>query len=438
MRLPDHLALLDALEPPQLELAGDTRLEGRLFEIGPTLLRAHLPGVTLGELCILPGGGMSEVVGTRDTTALLSPYQEPRDVTCGMMVRPSGTRASVVVGDALLGRVLDALGRPIDGLPALDSRLQREIDVEPAGPLERRPICEMLSVGVRAIDTTLTVGIGQRVGIFAPAGCGKSTLLAMLSSGCEAGVVVLALVGERGREVREFLDNLLSDATRSRTVVVVATSDRPALERIKAAAVATTIAEFFRDRGEHVLLLVDSLTRYARAIREIALATGEPIVGGGYPPSLYARLPRLLERAGPAARGSITAFYTVLMEHETDSLAEEVRSLLDGHIVLSRKLAEANQFPAIDVLASISRVMHQVTASSHAAAAARLRRLLAAWQEIELLVRVGEYQSGEDSDADDAIARRSQIQALLCQPLGSSCSFPESLELLGQTVGLPC
>ncbi|MBC8642785.1 FliI/YscN family ATPase [Caballeronia sp. EK] len=437
-RLPDTRAILAALEPPKLSLNGDVRLEGRLFEIGPTLLRAHLPGVKIGELCTLPNGGLSEVVGLNGTTAMLSPYQEPSNMTCGMMVRPNGTRADVAVGPSLLGRVLDALGRPMDGLPPMQTALRREIDVVPADPMERKTICNVLPVGVRAIDTALTIGAGQRIGIFAPAGCGKSTLLGMLSSGCEADVIVLALVGERGREVREFLENMMNETTRARCVVVVATSDRPALERVKAPAVATTIAEYFRDQGRHVLLLVDSLTRYARAVREIALATGEPIVGGGYPPSLYARLPRLLERAGPAARGNITAFYTVLMEQQIDPLAEEVRSLLDGHIVLSRKLAEANHFPAIDVLASVSRVMLQVTTEQHRRAAARLRQLLAAWHEVELLVRVGEYQHGQDPDADDALARRSQIEALLRQPVDELCAFQKALMLLTETVGLPC
>jgi type III secretion protein N (ATPase) len=304
--------------------------------------------------------------------------------------------------------------------------------------MQRSVIDTALPMGVRAIDAALTVGVGQRLGIFAPAGCGKSTLLGMLAAGSDADVVVLALIGERGREVREFLEHVLSAEARQRSVVVVATSDRPALERLKAAATATAIAEHFRDQGKNVLLLVDSLTRYARAVREIALAAGEPIVAGGYPPSLYARLPRLLERAGPAARGSITAFYTVLMDDKADALAEEVRSLLDGHIVLSRKLAEANHYPAIDLLASVSRVMHQVAAPAHREAAARLRQLLSAWQEIELLVRVGEYRPGQDADADDAMARRPRINQLLRQRVDEQVRLDAMLAELAETVGLPC
>ncbi|MEN6082282.1 FliI/YscN family ATPase [Chromobacterium piscinae] len=438
MRLPDYYAILDAIEPPPPPAGGDFRLEGRLSEVGATLLRAHLPGAGLGELCFLPDGDPAEVVGLDGDEALLSPYREPLGLSCGMLVQPSGRRADIGVGDALRGRVLDALGRPADGLPAPRIETRRDIDAEPPDPMQRQVIDTILPTGVRAIDATLTVGVGQRLGIFAPAGCGKSTLLGMLCAGSEADIVVLALIGERGREVREFLDHVLSAEARAKSVVVVATSDRPALERIKAAATATAIAEHFRDRGQRVLLLVDSLTRYARAVREVALAAGEPIVGGGYPPSLYARLPRLLERAGPASRGSITAFYTVLMEDKADPLAEEVRSLLDGHIVLSRKLAESNHFPAIDVLASVSRVMHQICAHPHRAAAARLRQLLAAWREIELLVRVGEYRPGQDADADDAIARRAPINALLRQAVDERFAFPRTLAELGDAAGMPC
>ncbi|VVE56140.1 FliI/YscN family ATPase [Pandoraea sputorum] len=441
MRLPewcDALDALDALEPPELYAAPPMRLEGRLSEVGATLLRAHLPGVGLGELCTLPDGEPAEVIAVHDHEALLSPYREPLGMTAGQWVEPTGRRADVGVGDALLGRVVDALGRPIDGLPTPQFERRRDIDAEPPDPMQRQVIDTRLAMGVRAIDATLTVGVGQRLGIFAPAGCGKSTLLGMLAAGSDADVVVLGLIGERGREVREFLEHVLSAETRARSVVVVATSDRPALERLKAAATATAIAEHFRDQGKNVLLLIDSLTRYARAVREIALAAGEPIVAGGYPPSLYARLPRLLERAGPAARGSITAFYTVLVDDKADALAEEVRSLLDGHIVLSRKLAEANHYPAIDVLASISRVMHQVAEPEHRAAAARLRQLMAAWREIELLVRVGEYRAGQDADADDAIARRTQIASLLCQRVDEHVDFELTCAALSDTVGLPC
>ncbi|QAU25475.1 FliI/YscN family ATPase [Dyella sp. M7H15-1] len=438
MRLPDYDRILDALEVPTLSITRGVRTIGRLQEVNPTLLRAHLPGVGLGELCELPNQTLAEVVAVVGQEALLSPYREPRGLNIGMLVQPSGRCAEVGVGAELLSRVVDALGRPIDGLPMPPVEQWCGIDADSPNPMERSIIDTALPMGVRAIDSTLTVGEGQRLGIFAPAGCGKSTLLSMLCRGTDADVVVLALIGERGREVREFLEHVLPASARARSVVVVATSDRPALERLKAAATATTIAEYFRDQGKKVLLLVDSLTRYARAVREIALAAGEPMVAGGYPPSLYARLPRLLERAGPAARGSITAFYTVLMEDKSDPLAEEVRSILDGHIVLSRKLAEANHYPAIDVLASISRVMSQVTQAPHRAAAARLRRLLSAWQDIELLVRVGEYREGQDPDVDDAVRRRGQINEFLRQPVEEYCDFTKTLKALQKAVGGPC
>lgn len=438
MKLPDYQQVLETLLPPAFATSSFERLEGRVLSVGATLLRAHLPRVGLGELCTLPDGSPAEVVAVEKEQALLSPYREPLGLASGMLVCPSGEQAKIGVGEALLGRVVDALGHPLDERPRPDIEQWRPLEADPPAPLSRTLIDTPLPMGVRAIDATLTVGIGQRLGIFAPAGCGKSTLLGMLAANSDAEVVVLALIGERGREVREFLEQVMTPALRARSIVVLATSDRPALERLKAAATATTIAEYFRDQGRQVLLLVDSLTRYARAIREIALAAGEPIVGGGYPPSLYARLPRLLERAGPAAQGSITAFYTVLMEDKGDPLAEEVRSLLDGHIVLSRRLAEANHYPAIDVLASISRVMHQVTSRPHQQAAGRLRHLLAAWQEVELLVRVGEYREGQDQDADDAIARRPAITSLLCQRVDEPDVMAKTLTQLSDTVGLPC
>lgn len=438
MRLPESERVLAALAPPVLAAGAGQWCEGRLLALGPTLLRAHLPQAALGQQCALPGGGRAEVVGLDGPVAMLSPFSVPQGLAVGMLVRPTEALADVGVGPALLGRVLDALGQPLDGLAPPRTVERRPLDAAPPAPMTRPPIASALPTGVRAVDAALTVGQGQRVAVLAPAGCGKSTLLGMLCADSDADVVVLALVGERGREVRDFLENTLSPEVRARCVVVVATSDRPALERIKAAACATAIAESFRDRGQKVLLLVDSLTRYARAVREVALAAGEPIVAGGYPPSLFALLPRLLERAGPAAVGSITAFYTVLMEDRHDPLAEEVRSLLDGHFVLSRKLAEAGHFPAIDVLASVSRVMSQVASPAHCAAASRLRRLMTLWQEIELLVRVGEYRVGQDAEADEAQRRRPQIDALLRQARQEHSDFAASVAALGEVVDLPC
>ncbi|WP_392414788.1 FliI/YscN family ATPase [Edwardsiella piscicida] len=438
MRLPDAQKILDRLDCPTLPSVTDVHLEGRLLTVGATLLRAHLPGVGLGEQCTLPDGSPAEVVAIEGDQALLSPYHAPLGLANGMLVTPSGAQARIGVGEALLGRVIDALGQPMDGSAPPQAAQWRSLESPAPDPMQRAPIDTLLPMGVRAIDAALSVGVGQRLGIFSPAGCGKSTLLGMLAAHSQVDVVVLALIGERGREVREFIEQIISPELRARSVVILATSDRPALERIKAADTATVIAEYFRDRGHHVLLLVDSLTRYARAIREIALAAGEPMVSGGYPPSLYARLPRLLERAGPAACGSITAFYTVLVEQKSDPLAEEVRSLLDGHIVLSRRLAEASHYPAIDILASISRVMSQVVTPQHRQAANRLRHLLATWQEIALLVRVGEYRAGQDADADDAMARREAIASLLCQQTDERCPLSATLSALYSAVGQPC
>lgn len=433
MRKLSYDLTLELLECPKFESISD-KIEGRILNVGTTLVRAHLPNVGLGELCTLPNGGLAEVVSIEGNEALLSPYNEPIGLSNSMFVSPQGKSLYIRVGEHLLGRVINALAQPIDGEELSCSNILRDIDGEPPNPMQRSIIDKPISMGVKAIDTMLTVGRGQRLGIFAPAGCGKSTLLGMLATNSEAEIIILALIGERGREVREFLENILTPELRARSIIIVATSDRPALERVKAAATATTIAEYFRDQGIHVLLLVDSLTRYARAIREIALASGEPIVGGGYPPSLYARLPRLLERAGPSMHGSITAFYTILMEDHGDPLAEEVRSLLDGHIVLSRRLAEVNHYPAIDILSSISRVMNQITSDSHKKEANRLRKLLSSWQEIELLLRVGEYQKGNNFDADDAIERKSKIECFLQQGTSENYTFEQSLKYLHDTL----
>jgi len=446
MRMPDEALVAAHVEArfgrPSAELAPIERY-GRLVEVGPTLLKASLPGVGLGEVCMIESDAAgaapmrSEVVGIEREFALLSPFEEPLGTRCGQLVRPLGREHRVQVGEHLIGQVVDGLGEPLTGgMP--DPRIGewRGIDGDVPDPLKRRIIDTPLPLGVRAIDGMLTCGRGQRVGIFAAAGGGKSTLLGMMCDGSLADVVVLALVGERGREVREFLEHTLSPEARARSVVVVATSDRPALERLKAVYTATSIAEYFRDQGLDVLLMVDSLTRFARAGREIGLAAGEPPAAGSFPPSVFARLPRLLERAGCAERGSITGIYTVLVEGDNmnEPIADEVRSILDGHIVLSRKLGEANHFPAIDVGASVSRVMNQITAVEHRRHAGRLRKLLAQYKEIELLVRVGEYKRGQDSEADDALDRRAALNGFLCQARDEKMTFEETLALLEHTV----
>ncbi|MGK4443685.1 EscN/YscN/HrcN family type III secretion system ATPase [Yersinia enterocolitica] len=426
MRLPDCSTLSDKLNR-QLRLSSSVpeaaEYRGPILDVGPTLIRAHLSGVALGELCQIESSNMlAEVVAIEQETALLSPFAASVGLRSGQWVRPLRHTHRVRTGSDLLGRIVDGLGAPIDGGPPLSGHW-RELDSLPPDPLTRQPIQRILTTGIRALDGILSCGEGQRVGIFAAAGVGKSTLLSMLCEGSNADVMVLALIGERGREVQEFLDQVLTPQARARTVVVVATSDRPALERLKGLYTATTIAEYFRECGLKVLLMADSLTRYARAAREIGLAAGELPAAGSFPPSVFAALPRLLERAGNSDRGSITAFYTVLVEGDNmnEPVADEVRSLLDGHIVLSRKLAGAGHYPAIDIAASVSRIMPQIVTDEHLALAQKLRRMQACYQEIELLVRVGEYQAGHDSQADEALQRYPAICAFLQQETRLSC-----------------
>lgn len=411
-------------------------MTGQVLHISSTLLKVRLPGVFMGELCqILPCGTLAEVVGLEGDDALLSPFASTVGLFCGQKVRPLRRRQQVPVGDALLGRVVDGLGQMLDGSDAWKGPW-RDFDAPPPGALVREMIDSPLFTGVRAIDGLLTCGDGQRIGIFAAAGVGKSTLLSMLCHGADCDIIVLALIGERGREVREFLEHSLNEETRRRCVVVVATSDRPPLERMRALFVATTIAESFRDRGKRVLLLADSLTRYARAAREIAVEAGERVVSGSYPPSVFAALPRLLERTGKGRCGNITAFYTVLVEGDdmNEPLADEVRSLLDGHIVLARQLAEAAHFPAIDVLASVSRIMPNVASPMHLALANNVRRLLSVYRDVELLVRVGEYQQGEDPLADLAVKKHAAINAFLQQQESEPCHHDVLLQRLGTLI----
>lgn len=403
--------------------------EGRVVQAAGTMIRATGVQARIGQTCrvfdpTLEGGLggdtaglLAEVVGFHGAEAILAPLGPLQGLPAGAAVAVCAEEARLPCGEGLLGRVIDAFARPLDGRGALDGSRQVPLHREAPPALARRLVQAPLATGVRAIDGLLTVGEGQRVGIFAMAGGGKSTLLGMLARQAQADVNVIALIGERGREVREFIEDSLGEAGLARSVVVVSTSDRPALERVRAAYAATAIAEGWREQGARVLLLMDSVTRFARGLREVGLAAQEPAVRRGFPPSVFAELPRLFERAGNDARGSITAFYTVLAEDEdgSDPVAEEVRSILDGHIVLSRKLAEAQHYPAIDVLASASRVFTRVASPGHQAAAARTRALMARHAEVEFLLRVGEYQAGSDPLADQAIERLPQIRALLTQ-----------------------
>ncbi|EAM8777105.1 FliI/YscN family ATPase [Salmonella enterica] len=436
MRKPDIGKLITSINATQMQgklHAPRVIPVGYLTEVNTTVLKAYLPWAHLGELCYIGAQRLlAEVVSLQDGYACLSLFDIAVGLRCGTSVVASGAEYQIAVGDFLLGKTLDGLGRLPNSSDIPYGVEYRPLESAPPDPMERALIEEILPVGVRAIDATLTCGRGQRLGIFAAAGGGKSTLLSMFCDGVEADVIVLALVGERGREVREFLEYTLSDYARSRCVTVVATSERAALERLKASFVATTIAEYFRDQGKNVVLMIDSLTRYARAAREVGLSSGEPPVASGFPPSVFATLPRLLERAGNGKVGSITAFYTVLVEGDNmnEPIADEVRSILDGHIVLSRKLAEANHYPAIDVSASVSRVMRQIVTSEHMRLAGHLRTLIALYREIELLVRVGEYREGQDPDADKALRCWPVIQQFLQQAAGNPQSLSETLELL--------
>ena len=413
--------------------------KGRVRRVLGVIVHASVPDVRIGEICELrnPRSGRSlsaEVVGFLENEAVLTPIGELAGISMKTEVIPTGEELTVPVGPELLGRVISPLGEPLDGLawPTGTAMQRRTVHADPPPPMQRDLIAHPLQLGVRAIDGLLTVARGQRIGIFGEPGVGKSTLLASIVRGTEADVVVLGLIGERGREVHEFIERQLGSAGRAKSVAVVSTSDRPASERVKAAHTATSIAEYFRDQGRHVLLLMDSVTRFARAQREIGLAAGEPPTRRGFPPSLFAALPRLLERSGPGRGGSITALYTVLVEGDgtLDPIAEEVQAILDGHIVLSPELAQRNHFPAVDVLRSRSRLMDTVAAAAHRTAAARIRELIARYTDIEILVRVGEYKTGTDRKSDEALAKIDRINAFLRQPFEAPAPMSTTIQEL--------
>lgn len=426
-----------------VEDAQPIEVKGRVIQVVGTIIKASVPGVKVGEVCILRNPWenfevQAEVVGFTREAALLTALGAMTGISAQTEVIPTRRVHMVPVGDSLLGRVVDGLGRPIDADRKGPIRPEAYYPVfaDPPGPLERRIISRPISLGIRAIDGMLTCGEGQRMGIFAAAGGGKSTLLASIIRNTEAEVSVLALIGERGREVREFIEKDLGEEGLRRAVVVCATSDRSSMERLKAAYVATSIAEFFRDKGKKVLLMMDSVTRFGRAQREIGLAAGEPPTRRGFPPSVFSELPKLMERAGNSAKGSITALYTVLVEGDdmTEPIADETRSILDGHIILSRKLAQVNHYPAIDILASISRCQSAIVPKDHKEAAAKLREILAKYQEVELLLRIGEYQKGADRATDEAIAKIDKVNAFLCQGLAERPQYDETIRRLKETV----
>lgn len=435
--------MADLLPPTLLErtIQATTSIitKGKVLQVTGSMIKAFVPGVKVGELCTLFNPGdktntLAEVVGFAQEAALLTPLGEVNGISSSTQVIPSGRTHSVPVGPGLLGRVLDGLGNVSDA----DTKgpfvpdTYYPVYADPPPPMSRNPISKPISLGVRALDGLLTCGEGQRLGIFAAAGGGKSTLLAQIIRNTEAEITILALIGERGREVREFVERDLGEEGIKHSVLVIATSDRSSTERLKAAYVATSVAEYFRDQGRKVLLLMDSVTRFGRAQREIGLAAGEPPTRRGFPPSVFSTLPKLMERAGQSAKGSITALYTVLVEGDdmTEPIADETRSILDGHIILSRKLASANHYPAIDVLASISRVMNAIVDKGHKEAAGKFRSMMAKYQEVELLLRIGEYKKGNDPAVDEAIAKMPQINGFLQQGLSEKDTFQETVDKL--------
>ena len=414
----------------RLEGLSPARSYGRITRLVGLEVEARGLAGAIGDMVWLTGRDgrvPAEVVAVREDTLVVMPYGQLDGLSPEAPVEAAGSRFQLQAGPGLVGRVVDGLGRPIDGLGPVGGEWV-DLDSPVPHPMRRRRIETQLPLGVRACDTMLTCGRGQRVGIFAGSGVGKSTLLGMMARGTAADVIVVGLVGERGREVREFLEDDLGPAGRERACVVVATSDEPPLVRLRAAFTATRIAEYFRDQGADVLLLVDSLTRFAMAQREVGLAAGEPPATRGYPPSVFAMMPRLLERAGPGETGTITGLYTVLVEGDdlSEPVTDHARSILDGHIVLSRRLAAAGHYPTIDVLESVSRLMGKICPPDQRELAGRLRRLMAAWVEAKDLVEIGAYVPGTNPDVDEALAKKDAIERFLCQNVGEVADAAES------------
>lgn len=396
------------------------------------------PICNVGDLCYIvsqqgnEGGVYAEVVGFRDKHLLLMPLGDTAGIGVGSIVKATGKPLQVGVGEELLGKVVDWQGQPLDPNDSILCSEYVDISNQPPNPLTRKRIDEVMPLGVKAIDGMLTIGKGQRIGVFAGSGVGKSTLMGMIARNAHSDINVIGLIGERGREVREFLEKDLKEEGLKRSIVVVATSDQPALIRLKAAQTATAIAEYFRDQGKYVLLLMDSLTRFAMAQREVGLAIGEPPVTRGYTPSVFSVMPKLLERAGNSETGSITGIYTVLVDGDdmNEPVTDTVRGILDGHVVLSRKLANRNHFPAIDVLQSISRVMSDIVSDVHKKAASQVKKNLAIYQESEDLINIGAYVKGSSEDIDEAIEKNPKITAFLRQQVDEKFEFEDVLTLL--------
>ncbi len=419
------------------KIANETfyKKKGRVENVVGLTIESAGPEATLGDLCrIYPADEsyspiMAEVVGFKERKTLLMPCDKTDGIGLGCIVENTGEPLSVPVSNELLGKVLDGLGR-INGeyMPGTPY----SVEAQPPDAMSRKIIDEVLPLGVKAIDGLMTVGKGQRIGIFAGSGVGKSTLMGMFARNTKADINVIALIGERGREVREFIERDLGEEGMKRSVVVVATSDKAALERNKAAKTATAIAEYFRDQGKDVLLMMDSLTRFSMAQREIGLASGEPPVSRGYPPSVYSEMPKLLERAGCAAVGSITGLYTVLVDGDdmNEPITDTARSILDGHIMLNRKLAHQNHYPAIDVLQSISRCMSQIVDKEHKGLAGKLKNVLATYNEAEDLINIGAYKSGSNPKIDHAIAKIDAVNEFLMQDVNDKFDYEQAVDML--------
>lgn len=409
---------------------------GKVVKVVGLTVESVGPTCKLNDLCIILSKDgthqvMAEVVGFRDNRVLLMPFESVDGIGLGAIVENTKEPLKVPVGPELLGRSLDGLGRPMDG-KELNLKETYPIDASPPDALKRKMISEVLPLGVKAVDGMITVGKGQRIGIFAGSGVGKSTLMGMFARNTKADINVIALIGERGREVREFIERDLGEEGLKRSVLVIATSDKPALIRNKAAKTATAIAEYFRDQGKDVLLMMDNMTRFCMAQREIGLASGEPPVTRGYPPSVYSELPKVLERAGNSEKGSITGLYAVLVDGDdfNEPISDTARGILDGHIILSRKLGHKNHYPAIDVLQSISRCMSGIATKEHKAAAGKIKNILATYNEAEDLINIGAYKAGSNPEIDFAISKIRSVNEFLMQDVDTKFAFDEEIELM--------
>ncbi|MCX8045370.1 flagellar protein export ATPase FliI [Anoxybacillus gonensis] len=426
----------------EIELLDPYKRFGKVTRVIGLMIEAKGPESSIGDVCYIHIGHkkkkkiQAEVVGFRDEYVLLMPYAAVQDIAPGCIVEATGAPLEIKVGSALVGRVIDALGAPLDHQPLPKGLTAVPIDRQPPSPMTRPPIAEPIEVGVKMIDSLLTVGKGQRVGIFAGSGVGKSTLMGMIARNTNADLNIIALIGERGREVREFIERDLGPEGLKRSIVIVATSDQPALMRIKGAYTATAIAEYFRDQGLNVMFMMDSVTRVAMAQREVGLAVGEPPTTKGYTPSVFAILPKLLERTGTNEHGTITAFYTVLVDGDdmNEPIADTVRGILDGHFVLERQLANKGQYPAINVLKSVSRVMNYIVTPEHRKVAEKLRELLATYVQSEDLIQIGAYKRGSSREIDEAIRYYPKIISFLKQDMHESYTINESVQQLFQLI----